>query len=242
MNFKNNKPNSLMLRNIFLLTSLLLISTASLAQSVTGTASSRIGGHRTYDKNGMLISEFAVNEPQNNWSVNLLFSDNGYGLGATLYRTINKDFSGFGSIFFSSAKDSREFDVTDIYGNTYTPDKVNRLFMIPLNFGIQCRLFSEDVTDNLRPYVNGGITPTAILYAPYNKSIIPSLGYLQAKYTVGGFVGVGMDYLTSRNSAVSANVRYYYIKLFGDGIQSLQDKPMNFFGGIYFVFSFNFMK
>jgi hypothetical protein len=230
-----------MLKPLFLLILLLFISHSSISQSSPGTASSE-HGLVNYDKNGLLVSEFALNEPKNNWSINVLFSDNGYGLGGTIFKTFNKDFSGFASVFFTSAKDDREFDVTDIYGNTYTPNKINRLFMIPLNLGLQYRLFREDVTDNLRPFINGGITPTAILYAPYNKSIIPSLGYLQAKYTVGGFIGVGMDYLTSRSTGVSANVRYYYIKLFGDGIQSLQDKPKNYFGGLYFVFSFNFMK
>ncbi len=186
--------------------------------------------------------KYTPKEPQNNWSLNLIFSDNGFGVGATLFKSFNADLSGFASLFFSGAKDGREFDVTDIYGNTYTPYKINRLYMAAINLGLQYRLFREDVSDNLRPFINGGLTPTSIIYLPYQMSIIPSLGYMRAKYTLGGFFGVGMDYLTNNSSALSLNIRYYYINLFGEGVQSLQDKPKNFFGGLYFVFSFNFLK
>jgi hypothetical protein len=181
-------------------------------------------------------------EPYNIWSLNLLFSDNGFGLGATIYKNFNPAISGFTSIFFSGAKDEREFETTDIFGNTYTPYKVNRLFMIPLNIGLQIRLFREDVTDDLRPFVNFGVTPAAIIYTPYSESFFSSFSYARAKYTVGGFAGVGLDYLTSKKSSLGLNIRYYYLNLFGKGIESLQSREKNFFGGLYFVFSYNFMK
>jgi outer membrane protein W len=116
------------------------------------------------------------------------------------------------------------------------------MFLIPVNFGLQIRLFREDVTDELRPFVNFGVTPTAIIYTPYAESFFPSFGHARAKYTVGGFAGVGVDYLTGKKSSLSLNVRYYYVNLFGKGIESLQSKEKTFFGGLYFVFSYNFMK
>lgn len=181
-------------------------------------------------------------EPINNWSLNLMFSDNGFGFGSTIYKQFSKDVSGFAGIFFSPAKDSREFEYTDIYGNTFTPDKVNRLFMISMNFGTQFRLFREDVTDNLRPHINFGITPTSIIYTPYAESFFTSFKYAQAKYTVGGFASIGLDYVTNRSSALNMDIRYYFIHLFGNGVESLQSKPLNNFGGLYLVFSYNFLK
>lgn len=181
-------------------------------------------------------------ETQNRWSLNLLFSDNGFAIGATIYRQFSPNISGLGSIFFSGAKDEREFETTDIFGNSYVPDKVNRLFLIPLNFGIQLRLFREEVTDNLRPFLNAGITPAAVIYTPYSESFLSSFQYARAKYTVGGFAGAGLDYITNKKSSLSLNVRYYYINLFGEGVESLKSKEKNFFGGLYFVFSYNFMK
>ena len=180
-------------------------------------------------------------ETNNFIGINLLFSDNGFGLGATLYKQISPNLSGFAGIFFSGSKDNKEFEQIDIFGNSYTPDKVNRLFMVPINLGLQLRLFKDDVTDNMRPFINFGITPTAIIYTPYDKSFFPSWGYARAQYTVGGFVGVGMDYVSNRHSSLSLNVKYYYINLFGDGVNSISTEAKNFFGGIYFIFSYNFM-
>ena len=193
-------------------------------------------------KQTISVNPLSFKDPVNNWSLNLIFSNNGFGLGATIFKQFNTDLSGFSSIFFTGAKDDREFDETDIYGNTYTPYKVNRLFMIPANFGLQYRMFREDVTDNLRPYINGGLTPAMIIYTPYDLGFLSSFGKARAKYTLGGFIGFGMDYLPGRKTGLSLNIRYYYIHLFGQGIESLQDKPLNNFGGLYFVFSFNFMK
>ncbi len=178
----------------------------------------------------------------NNWSINVVFSDNGFGAGATIFKPFSPDVSAFAGIFFSGAKDDREFEVVDIFGNTYTPYKVNRMFMIPLTIGMQFRLFREDVTDDLRPLVNFGVSPTAIIYTPYNESFLASFGRAKAKYTVGAFAGAGLDYLTSKKSSISLNVRYYYTQLFGKGIESLESKEKKFFGGLYFVFSYNFMK
>jgi outer membrane protein W len=181
-------------------------------------------------------------EYDNNWSINVVFSDNGFGAGATIFKQFSPDVSSFAGIFFSGAKDDREFDVIDFFGNTYTPYKVNRMFMIPLNIGLQFRLFREDVTDDLRPMINFGAAPTAIIYTPYDESFFSSFGKARAKYTVGAFAGIGLDYLTTKKSSLSLNVRYYYTQLFGQGIESLESKEKKYFGGLYFVFSYNFMK
>ncbi|MEO8514775.1 MAG: hypothetical protein ABI543_14555 [Ignavibacteria bacterium] len=181
-------------------------------------------------------------EAENNWSLNLSFSDNGFGLGASKYFKISKDITFNAGILFSGAKDDREFDQTDIFGNSITPFKENRLFMFPIiNLGMQYRLFREDVSDNMRPFVNFGVTPAAIIYTPYNESFFPSFKYAKAKYTVGGYVGVGLDYVTNRKSGLSFNLRYYYLNLFGEGINSISTAEKTQFGGIYFLFSYNFL-
>ncbi len=182
-------------------------------------------------------------EAENNWSLNLSFSDNGFGFGATKYFSVSKDISFNAAILFSGAKDDREFDQTDIFGNSLTPYKVNRLFMFPIiNLGMQIRLFREDVTDNMRPFVNFGISPAAIMYTPYSESFFSSFKYAKAKYTVGGYAGVGLDYVTNKSSGLSFNLRYYYLSLFGEGINSISTTEKKNFGGIYFIFSYNFLK
>jgi hypothetical protein len=182
-------------------------------------------------------------EKEKNWSINLSFSDNGFGFGGTKYFTLSKNITFNAGILFSGAKDDREFDRTDIFGNSLTPFKENRLFMFPiLNLGLQIRLFRDDVTDNMRPFVNFGVSPAVIVYTPYNESFFSSFKYAKAKYTVGGYAGVGLDYMTSKSSGLSFNLRYYYLNLFGAGINSISTTEMKNFGGIYFVFSYNFLK
>lgn len=193
------------------------------------------------DNNNPKLSLKEKKEPQNNWTLNLLFSDNGFGLGATLHKQLSNDVTGFASIAFSGSKDDREFDQVDVFGNSFTPYKVNRLFMGTINIGAQLRLFRDDVTDNLRPFVNFGISPTAIMYTPYSESFLSSFKYAQAKYTVGAFAGIGLDYVTNKHSSLSMNIRYYYINLFGQGVNSISTEEKKFFGGVYFVFGYNFM-
>jgi outer membrane protein W len=182
-------------------------------------------------------------EPQKNWSINVSFSDNGFGFGASKFFNLNKDLSMSVGMLFSAAKDDREFDQTDIFGNSVTPYKINRLFMFPiLNIGMQYRMFREDVTDNMRPFINFGVSPSAIIYTPYDEPFFSSFKYARAKYTIGGYAGIGLDYVTGKKSALSFNVRYYYIRLFGEGIRSISTNEIKNFGGIFFIFSYSFMK
>jgi outer membrane protein W len=182
-------------------------------------------------------------EVENVWAANLSFSDNGFGFGATKFFKLSKNTSLSTGIMFSGAKDDREFDQTDVFGNSVTPYKVNRLFMMPMiNIGMQVRLFRDDVTDDMRPFINFGVTPVAIVYTPYNESFFSSFKYAKAKYTVGGYAGIGVDYITTRSTGLSFNLRYYYLNLFGEGINSISTAEIKQFGGIYFMFSYNFVK
>ncbi len=224
------------MKHILLIIAVLLLGTNILFSQNTQTL-------RLTDSHNSELSSITKpkKEPNNNWSINVLFSDNGFAVGSQLFKQFSPDVSGFAGIFFSGAKDDREFEVYDIFGNSYVPYKVNRMFMIPINLGMQFRLFREDVTDDLRPHVNFGISPTAIIYTPYAESFFPSFGHAKAKYTVGAFASVGVDYLTSKRSSLNMDVRYYYTQLFGQGIESLQNKEKRYFGGLYLVFSYNFM-
>jgi len=209
--------------------------------NVTAIFSQSDSRHDNTSGTGSNLTMKPKRELNNSFGLNLLFSDNGFGLGATFYKQLSTNVSGFAGIIVSGAKDSREFEQVDIFGNSNTPYKVNRLFMVPLNLGLQFRMFRNDVTDNMRPFVNFGISPTAIIYTPYDKSFFSAWGYARAKYTVGGFVGLGMDYVTNHSSSLEMNIRYYYINLFGEGVNSISTSDKKFFGGLFFNFSYNFM-
>ena len=138
------------------------------------------------------------------WGVDILLSNNGFGLGGFYRKEYTEDLSGFVTFSISEAKDDREFEMYDPYlGTSYTPGKLNRFLVLPLMVGVQYRLFREDIMDSFRPYVNAGAGPTMIYASPYTEfSNVPGfgiqanqvdffkgLGRGRAHYTAGAFVG-----------------------------------------------------
>jgi hypothetical protein len=141
----------------------------------------------------------------------------------------------------SESKDDREFEQYNPYYpyQSVIPGKLQRFLVMPLTFGVQYRLFREDITDNFRPFVNAGAGPTMIFSAPFvDLTIIhnsdgtittqanqieffKSLGRGQAHYTASAFIGVGANFGTEKANVFGVNFRYYFTYLFGDGLPSL---------------------
>ena len=174
---------------------------------------------------GKLAPERPPDEfPPNSWGVDLMFGEGGFGIGTFLRKEFDPNLTGFVDLSFSESKDEREFQYIDFFGNTYTVGKVNRVFLIPLNFGIQYRPFANELTSNLRPYLNIGVGPTLILTTPYIEEFFSAFGDAQTKYAAGGYVGFGANFGTSKSNLIGINLRYYYIHLFGDGVENLEGR------------------
>jgi hypothetical protein len=192
----------------------------------------------------------------NAWGIDILVSNDGFGLGTFYRREFNQDLYGFVNLSVSEAKDDREVELVDLYGNSIVPGKLNRFLVIPLTFGLQRRLFREEILDTFRPYINAGIGPTVIVSAPYTKitttATVPpgllfeqveffeSLGKAQAHYTLGGFIGFGANFGGDRSNLFGVNFRYYITYPLGEGLPSLYDestgkpaKNKNSFGGFF---------
>ena len=172
----------------------------------------------------------------NLWSLDIMISNDGFGLGGFYRRSFTHDLSGFISLSVSESKDEREFEYIDpYYGISYTPGKLNRFLVIPLMVGVQYRLFREDIVETFRPYLNAGVGPTMIYMAPYVQFVeyaegqigaeqvefFKSLGKGQPHYTVGGFIGFGANFGTERSNIFGVNFRYYITHLYGEGLPSL---------------------
>jgi len=173
----------------------------------------------------------------NAWGIDLLVSTNGFGLGGFYRHEYNEDLSGFLDLSISEAKDDDEIDLIDIYGNTFSPGKVNRFLVMPLFIGLEKRLFKDDIVDNFRPYLNAAAGPSIIYVFPYNQEYFSALGKGQPKYTFGGYVGIGAFFGSERSSLLGLNLRYYYLPYFS-GLESLQNVRKKQFGG--FVITLNF--
>lgn len=181
------------------------------------------------------IGEFAPEKPpevfpNNTWGVDIMFGEGGFGLGTFYRRSLSKDLTGFIDFSVSETKDDKEVTYIDYYGNQFTPDKVNRAFLLPLNFGIQHRLFAESLTENLRPYIMVGIGPSILLTTPYEQEFFKSFGDAKAHFSIGGYIGFGANIGTSKSNLICLNVRYYYNQILGDGIELMTNNFDKSFG------------
>ena len=150
--------------------------------------------------------------PPNAWGVDLLFSDGGFGIGTFLRRSLSRKVTGFVDISFSESKNEREFEYYDYWGRPITVGKENRVFIMPLTFGFQYRLFEKDLTDNLRPYLNGGIGPSFAVSTPYEIEFFKSFNYAKLHLGIGGYVGFGADFGLNKTNLLGLSLRYQYTK------------------------------
>lgn len=175
----------------------------------------------------------------NIWSLDVLLSNDGFGLGTMYRRSLTPDLSWFASFSISESKDEREVEYYDpYYGVPVTPGKLNRFLVFPLMSGIQYRLFRDDIVDTFRPYLNAGAGPAMIYMMPYVRltgqpdgtttseqvEFFSSLGKGQPHYTVGGFIGFGANFGTERSNIFGINFRYYVTYLLSDGLPSLYNE------------------
>jgi len=170
---------------------------------------------------------------RNALGIDVLVSTSGFGLGVFYRRQYTGDLYGFGSFSISEVKDDREVELYNPFtGEKFVPGKVNRFFLMPLIFGIQYRLFREDIADNFRPYVTAALGPSMVYSTPYEREFFNSLGHGQAHYTLGGYVGFGAFFGLQEGNLVGVSFRYYVVPL-KNQLQSLQDVYKKQFGGFF---------
>lgn len=179
--------------------------------------------------------------PGNSLGADIMFGEGGFGLGAFYKKTFSQNITGFVDFSISETKDDREVTYIDYFGNSFTPDKVNRAFLFPLNFGIQYRLFSESLTENLRPYLSVGVGPSIILTTPYDQEFFKSFGSAKAHYAAGGYVGLGANMGLNKKNLIALNVRYYFNQILGDGIELMTNSTRKSFGQFYIMLTIGVM-
>ncbi|MDQ3022314.1 MAG: hypothetical protein M3R36_17350 [Bacteroidota bacterium] len=186
--------------------------------------------------------EYTKKETRNVWGLGFNYAENGFGPSVSLFAPIGKATDLSFNLIFSGVTDAREIERFDVFGNSITYDKINRVFMIPLSIGIKQQLFKDDIEGDFIPLVNFGISPTLILTNPYNESFFNALGYTKTHFGFGGYGGIGVYFKQSESISMSVNLNYYYIPIFGEAVQSLQYSTIDNVGGFQLGFGINFMK
>ncbi len=162
--------------------------------------------------------------PPNAWEVNVMFSEGGFGLGTLLRKNLSDNLSGFIDFSIGESKDDREFEYIDYYGNVYTFNKKNRVFMFPLNFGLQYRIFSDALTDNMRPFISVALGPSFAMTDPYEREFFEALKYAQMKVAFGGYVALGANFGMSRESLLGFTIKYSFAHFFDKGVENIYDR------------------
>jgi hypothetical protein len=175
-------------------------------------------------------------EPYNNvWGLDVLISNDGFGLGTFYRRLFTPDLSGFVALSISEAKDEREVEQFDPYYQiSYVPGKLNRFLVMPLMFGVQYRLFREDIVDTFRPYVNAGAGPAMIYQMPFVEFVegsaglepqqvdfFKSIGRGHPHFTASAFLGIGANFGSEGSNVFGVNFRYYFTNVYSEGLPSL---------------------
>jgi len=179
--------------------------------------------------------------PSNSWGVDIMIGDAGFGLGTFYRKQLDLKWTAFADISFAETKDEREFEYIDYWGNIYTVGKKNRVFQAPINFGIHYRVFENTIADNLRPYFSAGVGPTVIITTPYKEEFFNSFGKAQAKYALGGYLGLGANFGLDKSSLIGINVRYYYSKILNGGVESLEGREKTEIQGFFITLNLGLM-
>lgn len=198
--------------------------------------------------NAQEIGELAEEEeskvfPNNSLGLDIMFSEGGIGLGFFYRRQLSQKITVFTDFSVSEAKDEQEIEFVDPYYpyESIVYGKKNRIFLLPLNFGVHYRLLEKTLSDNLRPYINLGVGPTMVVTTPYEQEFFDAFGKAQTKFAVGGYIGFGGNFGLDNSSLVGLNIRYYIIKLFDDGVESLRGKYKNELGGVFLTINIGMM-
>ena len=186
--------------------------------------------------------KYSMKEPRNNWGLGFVYSESGFGFSVEKYITLGKSTDLYFNLLFSNVTDSREIERYDFYGNPVVYGKVNRIFMFPLSIGINKELFKGDLDGSFQPVINFGIAPTLIVTNPYDRSFFNAIGYSSAYFSVGPFAGIGFNYSQSESSSLNVRIGYYYLPVFGDGLQSLENSEISNVGGFQLSIGINFLK
>lgn len=165
-----------------------------------------------------------INFPPNALGINVIFGEGGFGLGGFYKNHLGHNLNGFIDFSFSESKDEREFDYVDYYGNVYTFNKKNRVFMLPINLGLQYRLFSEELTDNMRPFISVALGPTIVITDPYEKEFFDAIKYATMKLAAGGYAAVGANFGVSKSTLLGLTIKYSFTHFFDEGVENLIDR------------------
>lgn len=176
--------------------------------------------------------------------VAIALTNSGFGFGGYFNRAIGDNTSLLSEMQIGAGKDEREVKFFGYFGNSYIPDKANYFLMLPVHFGLQHRLFADEIEDNFRPFVQAMFGPTMGWQYPYfrdcdgdgifNSGVACASGSSERTYDAvgaffrgrpafgaGGTVSVGAHFGFSKKMTQGVRIGYAF-NYFFEEIQLLE--------------------
>ena len=97
----------------------------------------------------------------------LVLTEYGFGVGGSVRARLTDDVSFVAELSAGAGRDEREQSFIGFFGERVTPFKRNYVALVPLQVGLERRLFRRAVEDNFRPFVHATVGPTFALQWPY---------------------------------------------------------------------------
>ncbi len=163
----------------------------------------------------------------------LSLSDNGYGIGYYLIKDISSFFTVTTSIFFSGARNTDEIDFYDPFtGQFFVPNKINRLFMLPITIGGRLYLFPGELSNDFKPFFQTNIGANVIFSNPYRLDFFEAWNEASMYIKPVFSAGIGASF-SNRLRPLEISLRYQYSPFGGEGLESIIRNPIKNFGGLY---------
>jgi len=194
-------------------------------------------------------------DPKSGLGGQILLTNSGFGLGGYLSRVVGRDWTFVFELALGSTKDEREVAFFDRFGRRDLPDKANYLLTIPVQLGLERRLFRSKIEDNFRPFVHFSAGPTVGWKYPYfnddngngtldegekTYDVISSLPKGSVELGFGGTVALGAYFGGTRGVTQSVRIGYTFTHYLHE-IELLERsirRPAHFFGSPTILVSF----
>lgn len=143
----------------------------------------------------------------------LSVAESGTGIGGFVGWPIENSFHIGLTLDAFFLRDTDQVDYYDQY--TLTPislNKKNNAYIFDLFLTIKKRLFVEDLDDNFQPFYTAAVGPVFGMNFPeYEYTIDGKKAHDQYNWTLGGYIGAGVDITSSINYFFSIRAQYIFM-------------------------------
>ena len=177
---------------VIILLCLLIINSPLLAQVINPAED-----EETYDAKRQVGLGFAMAETGSSLGIFIawpLIPDYHFGLGFDAFLL----------------RDSKQLDFYDpYYGIPYSINKQNNVYLFDLLVTAKKRLFKQDLSEEFRPFISAALGSVYGMNFPEVSRDVNNVSKKdEYRWTVGGFVGAGVDFSVKSNHLVTIRAQY----------------------------------